>query len=129
MPRQHLTLTPIRNLTLPEINALVQQLQSHLEVVVQQLAILQGADGNIPVMGNDLDMGGHAIRNVGEIEAASGTTAGGQISVPTSFLIAEPADAPASADALRDDLVATTIPDIQFALNTLAQAVNALGNR
>lgn len=38
--------------------------------------------------------------------------------------IPDPADAPATADALRDDLVANTLPEIRDALSTLAARIN-----
>lgn len=40
--------------------------------------------------------------------------------------IDDPADSPASADALRDDLVANTIPDIRNAVRTLSDKFNEL---
>jgi len=40
--------------------------------------------------------------------------------------ITGPADSPASADALRDDLVANTIPSIVSALNSLGATINAV---
>lgn len=40
--------------------------------------------------------------------------------------IPDPADAPASADALRDDLVANTLPQIRDAVSSLADAFNDL---
>jgi hypothetical protein len=44
----------------------------------------------------------------------------------TSHSITDPADAPADADALRDDLVANTIPAIETALNNLGTKVNTI---
>ena len=40
--------------------------------------------------------------------------------------ITDPADTPATADALRDDLVTNAIPDIEAALNALGTKVNAI---
>lgn len=40
--------------------------------------------------------------------------------------IPDPADAPATADALRDDLVANTLPQIRDAVSSLADAINDL---
>jgi len=40
--------------------------------------------------------------------------------------ITDPSDSPADADALRDDLVATTIPSIEAALQTVADAIKEL---
>ena len=44
----------------------------------------------------------------------------------TVHAITDPADTPASADALRDDLVANTIPSIEAALNDIGTHVNAI---
>jgi hypothetical protein len=43
-----------------------------------------------------------------------------------SHTITDPADTPADADALRDDLVANTIPSIESALDALGAKVNAI---
>lgn len=40
--------------------------------------------------------------------------------------ITDPADTPADADALRDDLVTNTLPDIVSALNALGTKINAI---
>jgi len=44
----------------------------------------------------------------------------------TSHAITDPADTPADADALRDDLVANTIPDIEAALDALGTKLNSI---
>jgi len=41
-----------------------------------------------------------------------------------AHIITDPADTPATADALRDDLVANTIPDIESKLNALGVEIN-----
>ena len=46
----------------------------------------------------------------------------------TSHSITDPGDAPADADALRDDLVANAIPDIESALNALGTEFNTKFN-
>lgn len=43
--------------------------------------------------------------------------------------ITDPADTPASADALRDDLVTNTIPDIEGSLQNVADAIAELANQ
>ena len=43
-----------------------------------------------------------------------------------SHTITDPADAPATADALRDDLVANAIPDIESALDALGATLNEI---
>jgi len=44
----------------------------------------------------------------------------------TAHAITDPGDAPASVDALRDDLVANTIPSIETALNALGTKINSI---
>jgi hypothetical protein len=44
----------------------------------------------------------------------------------TSHAITDPADSPVDSDALRDDLVANTIPDVESALNALGIKINAI---
>ncbi len=44
----------------------------------------------------------------------------------TGHTITDPADTPATVDALRDDLVLNTIPSLESALNTLGTKVNAI---
>ena len=123
MPRRHLTLTPVRDLSVESINALVRQLQEHLAYVTDALTELQGGDGKRPVMSNDLDMGGHDIVNVGSVDSVIDSTSTSAVELPPSFTVTDPVDAPATADALRDDLVANTLPDIVEALNLIAAAV------
>jgi len=43
-----------------------------------------------------------------------------------SHTVTDPSDTPADADALRDDLVANTIPSIESALNALGVKINAV---
>lgn len=47
-------------------------------------------------------------------------------SASTSHAITDPADAPVDADALRDDLVANAIVDIENALDALGTKINAI---
>ena len=44
----------------------------------------------------------------------------------TTHAVTDPGDAPADADALRDDLVTNTIPSIEGMLNALGTIINAL---
>lgn len=62
----------------------------------------------------------HAARTAAALNDNSGGTSGGT----TIALVPMPADSPASADALRDDLVANTLPAIRNAIATLAEMVN-----
>lgn len=63
-----------------------------------------------------------AAASVADLTDSSGGTSGGN----TIAAIPLPTDTPASADALRDDLAANTIPAIKNAVATLAAKVNAL---
>lgn len=59
-------------------------------------------------------------------EAAITDNSGGTSGGNTIAAITNPADAPATADILRDDLVANTIPTIKNAIATLAAKYNSL---
>lgn len=59
-------------------------------------------------------------------EAAITDNSGGTSGGNTIAAITNPADAPATADALRDDLVANTIPQIKNAVATIAAKYNSL---
>lgn len=57
-----------------------------------------------------------------KVDAASAQTDSGEDTITLSSVtttLTDPADTPADADALRDDLVATTIPEIETALAAL----------
>ena len=60
------------------------------------------------------------------IGSGGATTQTGIADASTTHAITDPGDSPASADALRDDLVANAIPSIEAALNALGTKVNAL---
>jgi len=84
------------------------------------ISITDNGDGTITITvvvragyGIDLDANGLALK-----QQAHETDAN------TSHSITDPADAPADADALRDDLVANTIPDIESALDALGTKIN-----
>lgn len=60
---------------------------------------------------------------------ANGLSLNQQVNVvdaSVAHTITDPGDAPADADALRDDLVTNAIPDIEGALNALGTKVNAI---
>jgi len=71
-----------------------------------------------------LDRDGNVAVRFTEVETLTDDTGGS----PTSTLdaIPNPADSPASADALRDDLVANTLPAIRDALASLAAVLNGI---
>ena len=78
------------------------------------------------------DSNGTAVK----IKASSGLTSDADglqnkkqahiVDAEDTHAITDPADSPASADALRDDLVANTIPEIKAALDALGAKLNAL---
>lgn len=67
-----------------------------------------------------------AARGAGGEVAALTSNVGGATPDGTVGAIPDPADTPASADALRDDLVANTIPAVRDALREVITKVNAL---
>jgi hypothetical protein len=90
------------------------------------------ADGTIaavtlPGALTDNSGGAAADGTIGAINVPAALTdnSGGGAADSTIGAIPNPADTPASADALRDDLVATTIPAVKDAIAELAAKVNA----
>ena len=114
MPKETYTVDPVRDVTPMSVNRLVTQLNQHLASIALLLARLEGRDGFSPTMKADLDLDGHRLLNVGSITSAKSRavrtdrTVGGT----TNETIPDPADTPANVDALRDDLVANTLPPI-----------------
>lgn len=68
----------------------------------------------------------HTGTLVGFFAVTPQTRAAAPTSAVTGHTLPDPADAPATADALRDDIVANTIPAVEAALNVLGQRVNEL---
>ena len=66
-------------------------------------------------------IGRQAAANANLTDSSGGSSGGNTIAA-----IPNPADSPASADALRDDLVTNTIPALKNAIATLAAKLNAL---
>jgi len=50
------------------------------------------------------------------------------VAASESHTITDPADTPATVDALRDDLVANTIPNIESKLNALGVEINKIND-
>ena len=62
----------------------------------------------------------------GDYPFADMVLAATQADAVTAHAITDPADTPADADALRDDLVTNAIPEIEGMLNALGTIINAL---
>ena len=126
MPKETFTIDPVRDISVGSINGLVVQLNNRLSSIALALAQLEGRDGFSPKMKADLNLDGHRLLNVGSISTALGRQiktdrAGGQA---TDETIPDPADAPGTADALRDDLVANTLPVISSNFTDHADKIN-----
>lgn len=67
--------------------------------------------------------------SVADITDSSGGTSGSGTIAAIGIAVTDPADTPASADALRDDLVANTIPSIETELSNLRNAVATIAAR
>lgn len=73
-----------------------------------------------------LDRKGRVSVQFNSLDVLTDETGGTASTSATLEAIADPANAPASADALRDDLVANVLPEIRNALATLANHINLL---
>lgn len=92
------------------------------------LGLERGSDGSIqvklaPTLGYD-SSGRVGLRLI--LDPLQDESEGTPSVTSTVGAIPDPADSPANADALRDDLVANTLPAIRDALATLAAAVNSI---
>lgn len=65
MPKEVYRVHPLTDLTLPQLNRLVVDLNNVLVNISQQLATIEGRDGRTPSFSNDIDLGGKRIKNVG----------------------------------------------------------------
>lgn len=59
-------------------------------------------------------------------QPGTGTEQAAITNASVAHSVTDPADAPGTADILRDDLVANAIPDVEAALNALGVKVNSI---
>lgn len=92
------------------------------------LSLMNGATNRIQINGTGIGFfAATPVAQQTDIGALTDNIAG---TVNTTLdAIPNPADAPATADALRDDLVANALPQIRDALSTLASQINAIRTR
>lgn len=130
MPREYFEPPVITELSVEAVNVAMQTMGQHFESISLALAKLEGLDGNVPKLANDLDLDGKDLKNVKNLKFNTPTKAGRKLSTEkltgTGNSISNPATVPATATILRDDLVANTLPAIQTALNKLGQSVATL---
>lgn len=124
MPKDRLVVNEPRDLTLETFRDVIFELNQVLAKIEERLDVGEGLDGRSPKLNSDLDMNDHEIVNVKSIEL-TGIAGAEVLQDVLAAAIVDPADTPASADALRDDLVANTIPSIQSIVNDLTTGVNA----
>lgn len=85
---------------------------------------LKVADATEAQRGSVLQQG--LVADVAALTDNSGGTSGAGTIAAVGIAVTAPADTPADADALRDDLVANTIPSIETELSNLRDAVATL---
>ena len=93
------------------------------------LSTPQSIDTDSNVTFNNVEVDGnlnHDGSNVGFFGSAPTTQQAHIADASTSHDITDPADTPADADALRDDLVANAIPEIESALDALGTKLNSV---
>lgn len=69
MPKETYRVHPLTDLTLPQLNRLVIDLNTVLANISQQLATIEGRDGRTPVFSNDIDLSSKRIKNVGRTQS------------------------------------------------------------
>jgi len=76
--------------------------------------------------GSDLTASKTLTITTGSVDTTMTLNSAHIVDASTAHAITDPADSPASADALRDNLVANTIPSIETALNNLGTKINSI---
>ena len=77
-------------------------------------------------MCSSIASGGELRIESGASVTDDGTQASHVADASAAHAITDPADSPADADALRDDLVANAIPEIEAAMDALGGKINAI---
>lgn len=98
---------------------LVTELNKALSEISVSLGRVNGRDTAVTKFSNDIDLDGNDIDNVGSINFGSRKHATGTQPFTGVYAIDDPADTPATVDALRDDITDNVLPDIENALNDL----------
>lgn len=123
MTHEYTTLTPLREATAENLNRFVAELNLRLQDLSEAISTLEGRDGRKAQLLGDLDVNRKTLKNVEQIIlTVKPKTAPTPVRLQP---IASPA-ATASVTALRDDLVANTLPSIRDALGELERAINTL---
>ena len=65
MPKEIYTITPITEVSTPQINRLIVEINTVLSNLSDQIAKLEGRDGRTTSFSSDIDLNGKRIRNVG----------------------------------------------------------------
>lgn len=131
MPREQYHIDPLKEFNKDEVNKRLSNIATHFRNVSNALANLSGQDGQTIELKSDINLNGKAIRNVGAVQPTN-LSSFTSISIQTKLStlkrldIIEPADTPASADALRDDIVANTIPSIEEKFNVIITLLGEL---
>lgn len=99
-----------------EINHLITEVNKGFAEVTKLVGEVNGRDGATPQFFNDLDLGGHNVTNVKAINFGVRPHAQDELTFTGHFDVDDPAAAPATATALRDDITDNVLPDIREAL-------------
>lgn len=110
---------PDDTVTVKDFTLLVSELNKALSEVGVSLGKVNGRDSATTLFANDIDLDGNNVLGVGKITFSARKHATGQEPFAGVYSIDDPADTPASADALRDDLTDNVLPDIENALNEI----------
>lgn len=110
---------PGATLTVEEMNHVITEVNKGFAEMAKQFGLVNGRDGATPKFFNDLDLDGHSIKSVKSIQFGVRPHATNETAFTGKFDVDEPAAAPATATALRDDLTDNVLPDIREALQII----------
>jgi hypothetical protein len=113
-------------ITVRDMQQILTELNKALSEIGKTFGATRGQDEAVPKFVNDIDMDHHDILNVGQVKSASRPRAFTGTQFTGEFSFQSPAEAPASATLLRDDLDGNVLPRINEAIKQLGATVKAL---
>jgi hypothetical protein len=110
--------------TVDDFNRLVVELNKMLSEISVAISKASG-HGAVSSFGDDIDLDGHNINNVGKVNFFARKHVSGDKPFSGEYAIDDPT-ATANVTALRDDIIDNVLPDIETALNDVGKNLKRL---
>lgn len=105
--------------TVDDFNHFTIEINKALSEIALAIGKARGQDNAVPKLENDMDLDGNNIINVGQVKFNARTHTKNEQVFNGIYRVTQPVAAPSDATALRNDLAANVIPNIEAALNNL----------